>query len=118
MTEWLAVNLDIIEQPITDGLKWWSSMYALQAACEKNMVKMIEYNKCYIQNINEWKDDMYICHYSCDGVYIHKNDKEHLYSYENYLKCKNSDFKYPKLFAEWYAQSAFWNTNKQEGWEK
>lgn len=118
MTEWLAVNLDIIEQPITDGLKWWSSMFAIQASCEKNNVKMIEYNKCYIHGINQWNDEMYICHYSCDGQYIHKNDKEYLYSYENYLRCRDSNFKYAQLFAEWYAQSNFWNKDKQEGWEK
>lgn len=119
MEEWLAVNLDIVDQPeISDGLKWWSAMYALSAACEKNLVTMIEYNKCYIHGINQLKDDMYVAHYSCDGEYVHKNKKEYMYSYENYINSKNSPNRYANQFAEWFAQSEYWELNKQEGWEK
>tara|TARA_R110000868_G_scaffold89062_3_gene248067 strand:+ start:2165 stop:3907 length:1743 start_codon:yes stop_codon:yes gene_type:complete len=108
MHEWVAVNLDIVNQDIPDGLKWWSAMYALSAACEKNKVSMIEYNKCYIHNINALTDDKYICHYSVDGEFIHKNNKEHLFSKENYIKCKESKNPYANLFAEWFEQSEYY----------
>jgi hypothetical protein len=101
MYEWIAVNVDIVKRGYSDQIIWWSSMYALSAACEKSMVNMIEYNKCYIHKVNQLNDDMYICHYSVDDIYINKKDIHKMISKETYLKCKNSENKYANMYSDW-----------------
>lgn len=108
LPEWIAVNVDIVKQDYKDYIYWWSAMYALSASCEKNNVNMIEYNKCYIHRINKLDDEKYICHYSVDGDFIHKNNKEHLFSKDNYIKCKESDNHYANKYAEWFEQSEYY----------
>jgi hypothetical protein len=101
MYEWIAVNVDIVKRKYSNEIIWWSSMYALSAACEKANVNMIEYNKCYIHKINELTDDKYICHYSVDDMYINKKDIKKMLSLETYERCKLSNNIYANLYAEW-----------------
>lgn len=108
LPEWVAVNVDIVEQDWEKTIFWWSSMFALSASCEKNNVRMYDYNRCYIHRVNKLTDDKYICHYSVDGDYIHKNNREYLFSKKNYDKCVDSDNRYANLFAEWLKQSEYY----------
>jgi hypothetical protein len=101
MYEWIAVNVDIVKRNYSDKIIWWSSMYALSAACQKANVNMIEYNKCYIHKLNELTDDKYICHYSVDDEYINKKDAKKMVSIRTYHICKTSKNKYANLYAEW-----------------
>jgi hypothetical protein len=101
MYEWVAVNVDIVKRNYSNYIIWWSSMYALSAACEKANVNMIEYNKCYIHKINQLNDEMYICHYSVDDIYIDKKNINKMLSNETYEKCKNADNIYANLYADW-----------------
>jgi hypothetical protein len=66
MPEWIAVHLDILKQPYPSTLLWWAGMYALQAACEKARVDMIDRDSCYVPEINQISDRHYIGHYSVD----------------------------------------------------
>lgn len=67
LPEWIAVHLDISKRynNIDDRINWWAGMFALQAACEKNKIRMIAEDLCYVPNINSLKDNHYITHYSC-----------------------------------------------------
>lgn len=105
--EWVNVNVDIVKRDLSSNITWWSAMYALQAACEKANVKMLNFNNCYIHGITEEKEEQYICHYSVDGEYIHKNNKKHLFSKENLQNCKNSKLQYANQFGEWLEQSGY-----------
>lgn len=109
LTEWLAVGAHIANrEDIDNGLKWWGGMYALNAACEKLEVEMVEFNRCYIHNINKYSPEQYICHYSCDPHFIHKNDHAKLFSQENMIACmKGEPEVYTKAYAEWLMQSQF-----------
>ena len=105
--EWVAVNVDIVKRDLGSHIIWWSSMYALQAACEKAGVRMIDFNKCYIHGLTDLNDSQYICHYSVDGHYIHKNNKEHLFSNTNLKNCLTSNLLYARQFGEWLKQTDY-----------
>lgn len=64
--EWEAIHRDILTKNFEDLIKWWAGMYALQAACEKARVTMINKDWCYVPNINNLNDSHYIAHYSVD----------------------------------------------------
>jgi hypothetical protein len=120
LPEWIAVGVHIANrEDLSTGLKWWGGMYALQAACEKLAVTMRDLDKCYIHNINEWSEDKYIAHYSCDPYFIHKNNHAKLFSKSNLVNCYNGKpEKYAKSFAEWLMQSKYLTTNEKEDKEE
>jgi hypothetical protein len=66
LPEWIAVHQDILARPYDSLIHWWGGMYGLQAACEKNKVRMIAENCCYIPGINSLSHEHYIGHYSVD----------------------------------------------------
>lgn len=65
MTDWIRVHLEILRQYDGD-IGWWANMYALQAACERNKVKMVAKDVCYFPGVNSLKQEHYVVHYSCD----------------------------------------------------
>jgi hypothetical protein len=69
MHEWIAVHIDILRRPLNASLHWWAGMFALQAACEKARVHMINENCCYIPGVNELLPEHYIGHYSVDSIF-------------------------------------------------
>lgn len=109
LPEWLAMGAYIANrEDVHNDQKWWGGMYALNAACEKAAVEMVEFNRCYIHNVNEYSDDQYICHYSCDPHFIHKNDHQKLFSQKNMVDSfQGKPEVYTKPFAEWLMQSKF-----------
>ena len=66
LPEWIAIHKDILTRPYEELIHWWGGMYALQASCEKNKVRMLAENCCYIPGINSLSHEHYICHYSVD----------------------------------------------------
>jgi hypothetical protein len=66
LSEWIAVHRHILTRKIDPKIQWWAGMYALQAACEKNKVRMLAEDCCYFPGINQLMPEHYICHYSVD----------------------------------------------------
>lgn len=68
--EWTRVHYDILKGDWpNDTIKWWAGMYALQAACEINKVKMIGKDYCYIPGFNQLSDEHYVGHYCVDSKF-------------------------------------------------
>jgi hypothetical protein len=69
LPEWIAVHRHILSLRHPESIHWWAGMYALQAACEKNKIRMTAEDCCYVPGINELADSHYICHYACDDKF-------------------------------------------------
>lgn len=67
--EWIAVHIDILRRPLSSALHWWAGMFALQAACEKARINMINEDFCYIPGANQLSPGHYIGHYSVDKIF-------------------------------------------------
>lgn len=65
LPEWIAVHIDIANRNYSEIINWWAGMFALQVTCEKNKVKMIAKDWCYVPGVNQLTDKHYIAHYSC-----------------------------------------------------
>ena len=73
LNDWIFFHQDIVSSHKENNqIKWWAGMYALQAACEKNKIKMLHSDCCYIPNINNLTESHYITHYSCDKFFNKK----------------------------------------------
>ncbi len=71
--DWIWIHKDIVKRYVSSqNIKWWAGMYALQAACEINKVKMIARDYCYVPNINKLSEEQYIAHYSVDKKFNKK----------------------------------------------
>ena len=67
MKDWVDFHRKIaLMLPAGDIKVWWAGMYSLQAACEKNKVKMVSKNMCYIPKANKLTPEHHIVHYSID----------------------------------------------------
>ena len=93
--EWIEVHKHILKLDHPSEKKWWAGMFALQAACEKNMVTMINKDTCYIPPLNEINNNHYICHYSVDPFF----DKK-VYPNINFDNFPNNV--YYNSILEWY----------------
>jgi hypothetical protein len=69
LPEWIAVHLDILTRPLGDSIHWWAGMFALQAACEKARIEMIDRDCCYVPGANELSTEQHIGHYSVDPTF-------------------------------------------------
>jgi hypothetical protein len=69
LPEWIAVHINLLGQPFSKNIHWWSGMYALQAACEKARVHMIARDFCYVPGANQLTPTQYIGHYAIDPVF-------------------------------------------------
>jgi hypothetical protein len=65
LPQWIAVHIDIAKRNYSGEVNWWAGMFSLQVACEKNKVRMIAKDWCYVPGINQLTDKHYIAHYSC-----------------------------------------------------
>lgn len=93
--EWIEVHKHILTLDHPSEKKWWAGMFALQAACEKKMVTMINKDTCYIPPVNEINNNHYICHYSVDPVFNKK-----VYPNINFDNFPNNV--YYNTILEWY----------------
>lgn len=70
LPEWIACHIDMLQR---DGmgvdLKWWAGMYALQAACEKNRIQMLDHGSTYIPGLMQYQPHHSHAHYCIDGVF-------------------------------------------------
>jgi hypothetical protein len=66
LPEWINIHIDILARPLGDSIRWWAGMFALQAACEKSRVEMIDRNCCFVPGANELSSHHHIGHYSVD----------------------------------------------------
>lgn len=48
---------------------WWCAMYGLNIACHNHKIKMIDGGNCYYPNVNTFKEQHYLAHYSCDPIF-------------------------------------------------
>jgi hypothetical protein len=69
MREWIAIHVDILTRPFDESIHWWAGMFALQAACEKARVRMIDTDCCYIPGANTLSSKHHIAHYSVDTIF-------------------------------------------------
>lgn len=73
LEDWIDIHLSIYDENKGNELMtWWAGMYAFQAACANNGVKMTSQDNCYIPTVNTLKDAHYIVHYCCDERYFNK----------------------------------------------
>lgn len=90
LDDWIWIHKDLVDnysEQSHHNIRWWSGMYSLQAACERNRIKMVSSNFCYIPNINLIQQDHYIAHYSCDPRFNKKT-----YPQVNYSSFLDNDF--------------------------
>ena len=67
MNDWADFHQKIAPMvPTGDTRVWWAGMYSLQAACEKNQVRMVSKNMCYVPKANKLSSEHHIVHYSID----------------------------------------------------
>jgi hypothetical protein len=69
LPEWIAVHIDILCNDHPETIKWWAGMFALQAACEKAKVSMIEIDSCYAPPANEITSTQFVGHYAVDRLF-------------------------------------------------
>lgn len=72
MYEWIAVHQDILRRDFGAQSKdcyWWAGMFALQAACEKARVTMVDVRRTYIPPVNELLAEHDVVHYSVDPLF-------------------------------------------------
>lgn len=69
---WIEYHVQIVKTYKQDLKSWWGGMYALQAACEKCKVKMIDTDVCFIPGANKLSPSHHICHYSVDRIFNKK----------------------------------------------
>ena len=72
LLDWIWFHKDIATKEVDTNIRWWAGMYALQAACEYNSVKMNSMNILYVPGINELERSHYIVHYSVDTLFDKK----------------------------------------------
>lgn len=70
--DWIAIHRDILARSHNELHRWWAGMFSLQAAAERQQVKMLAQDHTYIPGINELQPQHYIAHYSVDR-HIHKH---------------------------------------------
>lgn len=97
LPDWIKYHLLILKQKISDNKKWWAGMFAFQAACQLNNIKMLNKNDCYIPPINGI-DGKRIAHYSVDLVFNKR-------MFPNVDFSKFEDNMYYQLIGEWHASS-------------
>ena len=69
MLDWVWIHKDIVSRFRGEHMRlirWWGGMFALQAACEVNKIKMRAMDICHVPNINKIENSHYIAHYSVD----------------------------------------------------
>lgn len=70
LQDWINIHLKILKKhPGNNLFLWWAGMFALNASCELNNVKMIAQDHCYIPSVNQLNDSHYVCHYSVDNLF-------------------------------------------------
>ena len=69
LLDWTSIHLDIMKNRKIKIKRWWIGMYSLQAACERNKIKMKGIDTCFIPPVNKLKNEHYICHYSVDPMF-------------------------------------------------
>lgn len=96
LADWIDIHVSILTKDPPEPKRtigWWAGMYAFNAACEKNRVRMTAKNYCYIPGINDLTDDMYIAHYSVDPRFNKKRypdiDPDHFLDNDFYRLIKN-----------------------------
>jgi hypothetical protein len=67
--DWICIHHDISKNEKSDLIRWWGNMFAIQAACEINKIKMISKDIVYIPMANTISDSHYVCHYSVDNKF-------------------------------------------------
>jgi hypothetical protein len=66
LDDWITAHLAIYPIMAQDDHRWWSGMYSFQVACSNNNIKMRAVDTCYIPVQNEFSENHYVGHYSCD----------------------------------------------------
>lgn len=69
LDSWEESTLHILYEDYYSQIKWWAGMFGLQVACEKNRVRMVAKDWCYIPRLNDLKDQHYAVHYSVDTFF-------------------------------------------------
>lgn len=72
LPDWIELHKLITDAQSDDNLQWWAGMYALQAACENNSVRMRALDMCYVPGLNELNENHYVAHYSVDQKFNKK----------------------------------------------
>lgn len=71
--DWIWYHKDIVKRySSSQHYCWWAGMFALQAACETNQIKMVSKDLCFVPGINSLNEDQYIAHYSVDKKFNKK----------------------------------------------
>jgi hypothetical protein len=83
--EWIDLHVKIYNNSSDESIRWWSGMYALQAACSNLNIKMTAANYCYIPGYNNLEEQHYIAHYCCDNFF----DKRKLFYNKKKLDYKS-----------------------------
>lgn len=97
LPDWISILHHFNTLKYTTNVLWWGGMYAMNAACERNKVKMTGKNLCYIPHVNEFSEEQHIAHYCCD----------HLFNKRQFPNIDQSTFKdnqFYKLVSEWIGQ--------------
>jgi hypothetical protein len=69
LPEWAAIHVDILRRDYSKLIHWWAGMFALQAACEKARVQMVDCDACYVPDANAISSSHHIGHYSVDPAF-------------------------------------------------
>ena len=69
INDWLAIQIHIQRIQKSRSLCWWSGMFALSAACERNKIQMKALNVCYVPGLMQQENRHYVAHYSVDEIF-------------------------------------------------
>lgn len=101
---WKYIIDDIVENAIkiidtypVGPYRWWANMYGANVGCHNMRIPMRHIGGCYYPNINQYDEEHWISHYSCDPLF-HKG------SFPNLKWDEFPDNPFYNLTKEWYAQ--------------